>query len=50
MEEEARRILKQAVSAPERLVDLALRIFSPHYGVDLELPEHVLHAPMDLSE
>jgi plasmid stability protein len=50
MEEEARRILKQAVSAPEQLGDLALRIFSPHYGVDLELPEHVLHAPMDLSE
>ena len=50
MEEEARRILKEAVSAPERLGDLALRIFGPHYGVDLELPEHVPHAPMDLSE
>ena len=50
MEEEARRILKEAVSAPERLGDLALGIFGPHHGVDLELPEHVPHAPMDLSE
>ena len=50
MEEEARRILKEAVSAPERLGDLALPIFGPHNGVDLELPVHVPHAPMDLSE
>ncbi len=50
MEEEARQILKAAVSAPERLGDLALRIFGPHHGVDLELPEHASHAPMDLSE
>ena len=50
MEEEARRILKEAVSAPERLGDLALRIFGPYHGVDLELPEHVPHAPMDFAE
>jgi plasmid stability protein len=50
MEEEARRILKEAVSGPERLGDLALQIFGPHHGVDLELPEHAPHAPMDLSE
>lgn len=50
MEEEARRILREAVSAPERLGDLALRLFGPHHGVDLELPEHVPHVPMDLSE
>lgn len=50
MEEEARQILKAAVSAPERLGDLALRIFSPHHGVDLKLPEHAPHAPIDLSE
>lgn len=50
MEEEARRILKDAVSAPERLGDLALRMFGPHHGVDLELPEHVPHTSMDLSE
>ena len=50
MEEEARRILKEAVSAPERLGDLALRIFGPHHGVDLGLPEHAPHAPMEFSE
>ena len=50
MEEEARRILKEAVSVPERLGDFALQIFGPHHGVDLKLPEHVPHAPMDLSE
>jgi plasmid stability protein len=50
MEEEARQILKAAVSAPEQLGNLALRIFGPHHGVDLELPEHAPHVPMDLSE
>ena len=50
MEEEARRILREAVSAPERLGDLALRLFGPHRGVDLELPAHIPHMPMDLSE
>ena len=40
MEEEARRILKQAVAAPERLGDLAVRVFSPAYGgTELDLPE-----------
>ena len=50
MEEEARRILKGAVSAPERLGDLALGIFGPHHGVDLELPKHAAHKPVGLSE
>ena len=46
----ARRILKEAVSAPERLGDLALRFFGPRHGVDLELPERAPHVPIDLSE
>ena len=50
MEEEARRILREAVSAPERLGDLALQIFGPRHGVDLELPERVPHRPIDLSD
>jgi plasmid stability protein len=50
MEEEARRILKEAVSAPNRLGDLALQIFGPHHGVDLERPEHIPHEPIDLSD
>lgn len=50
MEEEARRILKDAVSAPDQLGDLALRIFGPKHGVDLQLPERTPHEPSDLSE
>lgn len=50
MEEEARRILKDAVSAPDCLGDLALRIFGPEHGVDLRLPEKTPHEPLDLNE
>ena len=50
MEEEARRILKDAVSAPDRLGDLALRIFGPKHGVDLQLPERTPHEPLGLDE
>ena len=38
MEEEARRILREAVAAPEKIGDLAVRTFGPTYGVDLECP------------
>jgi antitoxin FitA len=50
MEEEARRILKDAVSTPDRLGDLALRIFGAEHGVDLQLPERATHEPLDLTE
>ena len=50
MEEEVRRILKEAVASPERLGDLALELFGPQYGVDLMLPERLPHEPMDLLE
>ena len=50
MEEDARRILKDAVSPPDHLGDLALRIFGPKHGVDLQLPARTLHEPLDLSE
>ncbi|WP_295388897.1 hypothetical protein [uncultured Thiodictyon sp.] len=47
MEEEARRILKQAVAAPERLGDLAVGLFSPAYGVaDFEPPERDITEPL----
>jgi plasmid stability protein len=39
MEEEVRRILRQAVAAPARLGDLAVEIFGPNRGIDLDLPE-----------
>jgi len=42
MEEEARRILRQACDEPEHrpanLADLALSLFGREHGVDLELP------------
>lgn len=38
IEEEVRRILKRAVSAPKRLGDLATSLFGAANGVDLELP------------
>jgi len=50
MEEEVRRILRCAVSAPERLGDFALEIFGSKYGVELELPARKPHEPLDLNE
>ena len=50
MEEEVRRILREAVSGPERLGDLAVGMFGSKHGVDLELPERKPHMPVDLSE
>ncbi len=46
MEEEVRRILRSAVSAPERLGDLATTLFGDK-GVDLEPPERQIHDPVD---
>jgi plasmid stability protein len=50
MEEEVRQILKRAVSPPERLGDLFLKIFGPDKGADLELPSREPHEPMHLDE
>ncbi len=51
MEEEARRIIRLAVSAPERLGDFAVRLFSPAYGGDdLELPARQSSNPMKFPE
>jgi plasmid stability protein len=49
MEEEARQILKRAVSPPERLGDLFLKVFGPLGGTDLEIPPHEPHEPMDFE-
>lgn len=49
MEEEVRQILKRAVSAPERLGDLALRLFGSDHGTELELPPRKPHDPLDLE-
>ena len=50
MEEEVRRILKQAVSGPERLGDFALALFGPDHGIDLQLEKQKPAIPIDLSE
>ena len=51
MEEEARQIIKLAVSTPERLGDLAIRLFAPAYGgTELELPERKITEPMEFPE
>ena len=49
MEEEVRHILRRAVSAPERLGDLALECFGAS-GVELELSPREPHEPMALGE
>ena len=49
MEEEVRQILRRAVSAPERLGNLALEYFGED-GVDLELPPREPHEPMSVDE
>ena len=50
MEEEVRRILKQAANVPDRLGELALRLFGPDNGVHLDLPEHEPHEPLVFTE
>ena len=49
MEEEVRRILEKAVAAPDRLGDLALAMFGPVNGYDLEVGEHDPHDPIDFN-
>jgi hypothetical protein len=50
MEEEVRRILKREAAAPERLGDLAVRLFAPAYGEPaLELPEREIQEPIDFK-
>ena len=50
MEEEVRQILKQAVSTPEHLGDLAVKLFSPAYSNEtLDLPERETHGPLEFK-
>jgi plasmid stability protein len=51
MEEEVRRILRQAVATPDRLGDLAVRLFSLAWGGgELELPRRETPDPIELAE
>ena len=49
MEEEARRILRQAVTPPKRLGDLSVQFFGTESGVELELPQHAPHDPLSFA-
>ncbi len=47
MEEEVRQIIKKSVSTPENIGDLAVRLFSPAYGVDeLKIAPREIHEPL----
>lgn len=51
MEEEARRIIRLAVSSPDRLGDFAVGLFSAAYGGnELELPPRESSEPMEFSD
>ena len=48
MEEEARQIISQAVSAPERISDVFRKHFGNNNGIDLAvLSQREPHEPMD---
>ncbi len=49
MEEEVRQILKNTVNAPERLGDLAIECFGHENGIDLVLPDHKPHEPINFN-
>jgi plasmid stability protein len=49
MEEEARQILARAVTSPERLGDLFVKVFGPANGADLDLPPREPHEPLELE-
>ena len=49
MEEEVRRILKHAVTPPQRITDVFRKHFGQAHGVDLELPRHEPHEPTGIE-
>jgi hypothetical protein len=49
MEEEVRQILKRAVTPPERLGDLFLKVFGPDRGADLETSPREPHEPVSFE-
>jgi plasmid stability protein len=50
MEEEARRILQQALGGPEQLGKLAFDLFGRGHGVDLPEVKRAPHEPLKFSE
>lgn len=51
MEEEARRIISQAVATPVKMSEVFQKYFGSKNGIDLDIPCHRKpHDPMDFNE
>lgn len=51
MEEEARQIISQAVTAPERVSEVFQKYFGPQNGIDLDIQTHKKpHNPIDFHK
>lgn len=50
MEEEVRKIIYRAVSAPDSISEIFKQNFGNKNGVDLDLLAHKPHHPMDFDE
>jgi len=49
MEEEVRRILRASVATRQPISQIASELFGPDHGVELKLPIHPVHEPIDFS-
>jgi antitoxin FitA len=50
MEEEVRQILYQVVATPEHISDVFQKYFGEKNGINLEIPKHKPHLPMEFNE
>lgn len=50
MEEEVRKIIAKAVSAPDSITEIFTQNFGNRNGVDLDLIAHKPHFPMEFDE
>jgi len=49
VEEEVRQIIKLSVTTPEKMGDLAVRLFSPAYGDSLAIASREVHKPIEFG-
>lgn len=50
MEEEARQIISQAVAAPQCIADVFKKYFGTKNGINLKIPRHKHHNPVDMGK
>lgn len=50
MEEEVRRILRATVASRQPISQIANELFGPAHGVELKLPTHPVHEPIDFAK